>query len=814
MQQRVWLGLVFILTCLFCGSAVRAQPQIILPMGVSVWQRAEFRVLGVPTAANPFDPEVIRLDATFTPPSLKTITVPGFWYQNYQRALVSGRETLTPLGNPEWRVRFAGVEPGVYGLSVSIYTNGQAYTSITTNFSVLAAQSAVPAGYLRVAPGKQYFETSLGKPVPLVGENVCWHHQRGTYDYDDWFSGMKAAGENYARLWMAPWAFGIEAEPNTRARYRLDRAWQLDYVFNAAEQRGMYLLLCFDYHGMFETVPDYWGGNNNWTNNPYNSIHGGPCSNPNAFFTNSTAQAVYQKRLRYLVGRYGYSTSLAAWQFFNEIDNVYSHLVPTDVAAWHGRLGAWLHANDPFAHLVTTSMTGNSDRPEVWSLPQLDFACYHSYGEPGPANRIASVTQDFLKRYRKPVLVDEFGTDFRGWNRTGNDPYLRGFRQALWAGVAGGSVGCSMSWWWENIHSENVYPYYSALRQITSHTGWGRGTWTNINFRTSGMPPATVDALVPGGMPFNVTLSPNGAWGGKPSGSLAVANPSAADYPSLVLNSFVHGSAHQELRAPFRLHAWLTNNARLVMHLNSVSSGASLVVKTNGTQHYRTNLPNLDGGWNVNNEYNMDINVSLPAGKHLIDISNAGSDWFYLDWVRLEQALPATYTGNWQPSPASIGLRGARESLVYVVAPGASFPAGATNNNLLVLKGQSVTLTNWSRGIYIADWYNPSTGVRVGRTQSTATNSVLTLPLPDFAEDLAGVIYPPPSLTALGVNPGGDFEVQLHSEAGGRYTLQQSSDFGSWADLQSITNGDGSSVLIAPFDSNTSARFFRVEQSR
>lgn len=37
------------------------------------------------------------------------------------------------------------------------------------------------------------------------------------------------------------------------------------------------------------------------------------------FFTNAEAIADYKNRLRYLVARYAYSTSVFAWEFFNEV---------------------------------------------------------------------------------------------------------------------------------------------------------------------------------------------------------------------------------------------------------------------------------------------------------------------------------------------------------------------------------------------------------------------------------------------------------------------------------------------------------------
>jgi hypothetical protein len=806
------LGLVAVL---FSFSAVYAQliPQA-TPLGSpQLWQRLEFRLSNIPAVANPFDPDLIQVDALIRFPSGKSVSIPAFWYQGYQRALSVGSERLTASGAPEWRLRFTPTEPGSHALSLSVRVTGQPQLPVwSSTFEVPVLPAPAEQGYVQVAPSRRYFELTTGQPLRLIGANVCWHGGRGTYDYDDWFTRMQGAGENYARLWMCPWAFGLETDANSLNRYRLDRAWQLDYVFKIAEQRGIYLLLCLDYHGMFEVTPDYWGGNNFWTNNPYAAVNGGPCTNQDAFFTNAKAHSLYQKRLRYLIARYGYSPRLLAWQFFNEIDNVYSHLTPTNVAQWHGVMADWLHRQDPFGHLVTTSLTGNSDRPEIWSLPQLDFTAYHSYGEPGPASRLAAVSQSFIKRYGKPVLIDEFGTDWRGWNRE-NDPYLRGFRQGLWGGALGGSAGSTMSWWWEIIHQENLYPTYTAMGTLLKQTGWSKGSWTNVVFITSGQPPSTVGTALSNAGPFSVTLSLNGQWGAKPPGQLAVANPDAAGYAPGTLASFVHGTAHPDLRAPFRLSAWLTNNARLVMHLNSVSSGAALVVRSDGAQLFRTNLPNLDGGYQVNNEYNLDLSVALPSGKHLIEIANAGGDWFYLDWIRLEGVQPATYPGNWQPSPESIGLRGEREALVYVVAPGVAFPANATNSILPLRSDQSILLTNWFSGTFKTEWYDPASGARVDTTQGSATNNILELPLPPFREDLVGVIvFPPPRLSTTGFDAAGQFCWQLSSEPGGSYTLERSSNLVDWISLRTITNWEGAFSIKENPTSPPSPAFFRAKR--
>ena len=367
--------------------------------------------------------------------------------------------------------------------------------------------------------------------------NCGWPGGRGTYDYDDWFPAMQAAGMNFGRILTTPWSFGLETDSNSLNHYRLDHAWQLDYVFQQAEQHHLRLELCIEFHLMLQPIPDIWGPDNYWQSNPYNVTNGGPCINQDAFFTNPVARTIFEKRLRYLIARYGYSTSLMSWEFFSEVDNEYTWLNPTDVAVWHGIVGGWMHTNDAFGHLVTTSLTGGSDRPEIWTLPQLDYANYHCYGEAFPATRLNAVAQSFHQNYHKPVLIEEFGTSALSWNHT-NDPYLRGFRQGLWGGAVGGSAGTAMSWWYENIHNENDYPIYSALGSVLNRTGWGHGAWTNINFQTSGSPPPTVGDPVPGGQPFNVVLTPGGVWGVRPSGRLAVPSPASGRVRGYQLEQF------------------------------------------------------------------------------------------------------------------------------------------------------------------------------------------------------------------------------------------------------------------------------------
>ena len=50
-------------------------------------EKVEIGLSADPAPENPFDPNKVTLDATVTPPSGKTLRVPGFWLQDYTRSL-------------------------------------------------------------------------------------------------------------------------------------------------------------------------------------------------------------------------------------------------------------------------------------------------------------------------------------------------------------------------------------------------------------------------------------------------------------------------------------------------------------------------------------------------------------------------------------------------------------------------------------------------------------------------------------------------------------------------------------------------------
>jgi hypothetical protein len=371
------------------------------------------------------------------------------------------------------------------------------------------------------------------------------------------------------------------------------------------------------------------------------------------------------------------------------------------------------------------------------------------------------------------------------------------------------SPGTGMSWWWEEIHSRNLYGIYNSISQFLKKSALGQGSWTPVTFITNGDPPATVGEQIPGAAPFNATLNPNGQWGFKSTGALAVTDPDAVGRAPSLLNAFFHGTAHPELKNPCKLSAWLGSNAKLVMHLNSVSDGAKINVLVDGASVFTQSVTNKDGLWDVNNEYNTDYSVNLAAGKHLIEIRNTGLDWFYLDWIRLENVQPSTYANNWTPSPVSIGVKSSAESLLYVVNPAANFPVNATTQSIPPMTNGIIKLNSWPAGNWTAIWNDAKTFAPIGKTTGTTTNSVLQLTVPSFSEDIAVRIIPEnraaistPTVSATNLN------VQLTFPAAAHTTLQSTTDFSTWRTETPLTFS--TQIVSLPFNPAESTEFFRV----
>jgi hypothetical protein len=465
------------------------------PPSVERYALFEVRAEVSPVPANPFDPAQIDVQARFVAPDGSERRAVGFWYQDYERTLVNGAEVRTPVGEPHFRVRFAPDRAGSWRWRLEVSTPAGLVRSEKRRLRVERSERR---GFLRRSrrdPRQLAFDD--GSSYFAVGENLGWYDARGSFAYDAWLAALAAEGATWARLWMPSWAMGIEWSDTGLGDYggRLDRAWQLDHVLAEADRLGIAVQLVLQNHGAFSTT-----ANSEWAGNPYNAANGGPLASAAEFWTDPEARALFQRRLRYVVARYGHSTALLAWELWNEADLVDGYASDTSVA-WHREMAEWLRAHDPHDHLVTTSFAVFLFDPNVWREAGLDLTQLHFYSTyesgGGPLTIAPNVSEDvaeFTGARREiselPVLFAELGVDSRGPAETAAaDPGGIGVHDGLFAGIVSGGYGTAMPWWWDNltdVQPDLYYPMFGAAARFVAGVRFDRERFEPLAAEASG----------------------------------------------------------------------------------------------------------------------------------------------------------------------------------------------------------------------------------------------------------------------------------------------------------------------------------------
>jgi hypothetical protein len=437
-------------------------PLTIVPVtteGVKLYELVELEIQSEVSPTNPFDPDEFDIQVRFTSATGATVEVGAFWYQDFESI---GHK---PIGEPGWRVRFTPTEGGDW--TAVAYISDLGLESAPVNFHI---QPSDGPGFVRIHPqNPRYFAFDNGDFFFPIGLNMAWWSGAGTAqgDYKKWMDLFAANGGNAIRVWMAEWSFGLEWNDTPLGDYsnRLLRAWLLDQIFAMAEERDMYIMLtllnCADFNN-WQT--------DGWNHNPYNAEQGGPLEQPAEFVSDPTARALLQRRLNYIVNRWGYSPHLLAWEWWNEVD-----LTPfTDemLIPWLQEMTAYLRARDVNQHLVTNSYAIRYQSP-TWSMPELDIIQKHDYPHQmnTTARDLAERVETDLQRLTtiapdKPILYGEFGYGNEGY---GNEIDKTGIHlhNGIWGTTFGGNAGTGMYWYWDvYVEAYNAWSHFKSLSRF------------------------------------------------------------------------------------------------------------------------------------------------------------------------------------------------------------------------------------------------------------------------------------------------------------------------------------------------------------
>jgi Cellulase (glycosyl hydrolase family 5)/Domain of unknown function (DUF5060) len=378
---------------------------------------------------NPFDLETNRVELIIQQPDFTT-RVLSFFYDGRNRDSVE-----------KWEARFTPKQAGIHRFSVTV--NGSSYA----RFDVpVKPNNEKKQGGLVLSGRLGTFAYESGEAFRGIGLNVCWAD-----DYEYYFKKMQRAGVNVARIWMCPWHLSFEWQETGLGRYNLESAARLDTILQLSQRYGMYIILCMDYHGVARKGWGYFR-ENRWTTNPYNAINGGPCATAADLFTNERAKMFLKRRYKYIIARYGHSSHIAAWEFYNETDLMAGQSIP--VNRWHIEMAEYVHSIDAHDRLVSSSSTRRYPEKmiEAFKSPAMDFVMYHDYNTLNLGPYITDFHEAATEYYGKPVVLAEFGVEFRSSERTVRvDPQHVGVHNGLWTGWFSETPIIPMSWWWDNL---------------------------------------------------------------------------------------------------------------------------------------------------------------------------------------------------------------------------------------------------------------------------------------------------------------------------------------------------------------------------
>lgn len=399
---------------------------------------------------NPCDPAQFDLWVEFQGPHGRRLRATVFWNQ------ASGN------AQGHWAVRLLPPVAGTWQAVPGGRVRGQAWVA-ARGFS-FHVHDVPPRQRVVVDPqAPTHFAFEDGTPFVPVGLNVCWAASSAVLqDYERWFSRLAAQGGNFARLWMASWSFGIEWSDTGLGDYRarMDRAAQLDAVFELAESLGIQLMLCLLNHGAFTEKSD-----SEWAHNPYNRALGGPLAEPQQFVTDERAQQLFERRVRYIAARWSHSPALHSWEWWNEV--TWTPIRNAALRPWFVRMGHVLDVHDPYRRLRSTSWADRGDA-QTWQTPVLDYAQQHDYttrdpmqyyGEAANAWRADGVVE-------RPLVPGELGL-FTTHDATQRQPFnwdAVHLHNGLWAPLFHGFASTALYWWWDHIvDPQDVWPAFRGV---------------------------------------------------------------------------------------------------------------------------------------------------------------------------------------------------------------------------------------------------------------------------------------------------------------------------------------------------------------
>ncbi len=548
-----------------------------------VWYGPETVTFPIAFAGNPYDIEKSDLRVRFT--DTKGNTIDRLAYFDSEDAA--------------WKAVLVAEQPGRY--KPVLYRNGAPLNDAEPEPAMVEIEAKpLPKGFIRLdSLNKGRFKYDDGQPFLPLGYNLGWQSPNQP-DLTETIKMMGQNGVNWTRIWACAWdgknPWVPQSGPADEDRMLPSTFERWDQLVKASEQAGVAFQFVLFHHGSFSTRT-----NPNWQDHPWNKARGGFLDKPADFFTDPEAKRRTKMWLRYAVARWGHSSSIMAWELFNEVEWVDARYEERwkDVLDWHQEMATFVRSIDPYAHLVATSSA--MELPDLYDA--VDYYQPHVY----PPDVRTAISSIHLPG-DKPLFFGEYGPGVLDKKGQRAD-----VRDGIWAGILAGHAGAGAFWTWEVVQNEGLINEYKIADQIIRDSG--------VLQRPGARP---VKARVSTPELADMTFNPGTGWAKAEKTTFRVEMANKPDGLG-GLPSFLQAPAKRDMfPAPLTFEFRAEKPGVFTLQLAQVAKGgAKLRFTLNGQQVAEKTYPATANDTEVSDR----LTVPYLAGENKIEIENVDADW-------------------------------------------------------------------------------------------------------------------------------------------------------------------------------------------
>ncbi|MEM4584775.1 MAG: hypothetical protein QW611_07330 [Ignisphaera sp.] len=687
---------------------------------------------------NPYNSSDIDVVGYIYTPNNEVIKIPAFYTRNYTIQSMGSREHIVLFNTPPlWALRFTPKVSGEYRVVIEA-RNSSGVKISSEELKIQVSECRNKRGFISIDESKKFLVFEDGSSEIMLGINLAWPPNKleAISFYSSWFKRLKELGVKVVRIGLVPWSLNLEW--SNLNRYSLADAARIDEIIRLAEEHDIYIIFVFMWHN---ELADDWG------NNPYNALRGGPIKNPEEFWSNPIAIDIFKNKVRYIIARWGYSPHILAWELVNEADLTSNFFSIRDAFVnWVKEISSYVKLLDPYKRPVTVNLADYNSEPRVWNIESIDLITVHRYGPTGfkdIGSSIPSIIDSLWNTYRKPVVITEFGVDYRWIGMQGftGIPYWAidregiGLHEGLWSSTLSGSPISAMSWWWDTqIERYNLFYHFKALSEFLKGVDPVKGRLSRLNVYVESA--STIE-----GNTTSLILYPSAGWiwVSPVKQNIYTIHPNGKiEGDTSLLSGFVYGKGHnQRTLNPIFIVTFL-DRGRMILNVNSVGRGSAVVsIYVNNTKIEEEVLPDIDGKSDEDaNEYNIDITIDFEPGTYEIRIDNEGIDWYTWNYIVFENTIYAS------AKVQAIGLGNKSFAIMWIRNTDFNWWNYAVlNKSPIPLKNVVISVEGLEDGMYVVEFWDTFRGEVVESKEVMVTQGKARISIDSLEKDLALKMY-------------------------------------------------------------------------